>query len=233
MYSPKRLKWILMYIINYCLTLKRHGLMLDYLGPNFVQSPSLDLQKSHFRSIFRFFWKAICPLLPWHLWMLAIAVFIDIGWRALWILMCSSTPLHLALRNSLTFAHCEAALFMYAWDFPFKSQSFQSPLWHKGWNIQAGTRTRLPWWQEGGSRFAKLNVTKKAYSRFSYVVTTRYRLTLSPHLKLLSELQVDAVHLGNGNVVIFSLLLAQQLVPEGKRDFCINFYLSIKSCWVI
>lgn len=40
--------------------------------------------------------------------------------------MCSSTPLHLAPRNSLTFAHCEAALFMYAWDFPFKSHSFHS-----------------------------------------------------------------------------------------------------------
>lgn len=128
MCSPKRLKLILMYIINSCkqklgLTLKRHRVILDYLSPNFVQSPSLDLQKTHFRSIFRSFWKAICPLLPWHLWMLSIAVFIDIGWRALWILMCSSTPLHLAPRNSLTFAHCEAALFMYAWDFHFKSQS--------------------------------------------------------------------------------------------------------------
>lgn len=35
-----------------------------------------------------------------------------------------------------------------------------------------------------------------------------------PHLKLLSELQVDVVHLGDGNVVVLSLLLVQQLVPE-------------------
>lgn len=102
-----------------------------------MQSPSLDLQKTHFRSIFRSFWKAICPLLPWHLWMLSMAVFIDIGWWALWILMRSSTPLHLAPRNSLTFAHCEAALFMYAWDFPFKSQSVHSV---PGAIVLSGTR---------------------------------------------------------------------------------------------
>lgn len=37
-----------------------------------------------------------------------------------------------------------------------------------------------------------------------------------PHLKLLPELQVDVIHLGNGNVVILSLFLVQQLVPERK-----------------
>lgn len=40
----------------------------------------------------------------------------------------------------------------------------------------------------------------------------------NPHLKLLSELQVDAVHLGNGDVVIFPFLLAQQLVPKVKKN---------------
>ncbi len=40
---------------------------------------------------------------------------------------------------------------------------------------------------------------------------------LCPHLKLLPELQVDVVHLGNGNVVILSLLLVQQFVPMREK----------------
>lgn len=36
---------------------------------------------------------------------------------------------------------------------------------------------------------------------------------LPPHLELLPQLQVHVVHLGDGNVVVLSLLLAQQLVP--------------------
>lgn len=34
-----------------------------------------------------------------------------------------------------------------------------------------------------------------------------------PHLELLPQLQVHVVHLGDGNVVVLPLLLAQQLVP--------------------
>lgn len=43
-----------------------------------------------------------------------------------------------------------------------------------------------------------------------------YRL-LHPHLKLLSKLQVDIIHLRDGDIVILALLLVQQLVPDGER----------------
>lgn len=34
-----------------------------------------------------------------------------------------------------------------------------------------------------------------------------------PHLKLLPQLQVDVIHLRDGNVVVLPLLLAEQLIP--------------------
>lgn len=49
-------------------------------------------------------------------------------------------------------------------------------------------------------------------------------LALRPHLKLLPELQVDVVHLRDGNVVVLSLLLVQQLVPERDKN-SISFFI--------
>lgn len=57
-------------------------------------------------------------------------------------------------------------------------------------------------------------------------------LTLSPacpHLKLLPELLVDVVHFRDGDVVILSLLLVQQLEPgewERETHFALSFLLS-------
>lgn len=48
---------------------------------------------------------------------------------------------------------------------------------------------------------------------------------LPPHLELLPQLQVHVVHLGDGNVVVLPLLLAQQLVPATlKTDVFILLY---------
>lgn len=67
---------------------------------------------------------------------------------------------------------------------------------------------------ERGMRFVKVSVYNTT------CVIECYKSSLfCPHLKLLSELQVDVVHLGDGDVVILSLLLVQQLVPErGKKS---------------
>lgn len=167
------------------------------------------------------FWKVICPLLPWHLWVLLslkVAVFGIIMCR------CTSYMSLPCLPGLLTFANCKLGLFIYAWDFPLKARAFtfnarsDLPLWHTGWKAQAGTCTRLPWWQERGTHFAKVSVTKKATYTLTecYKFTTWVDLPLHPHLKLLPELQVDIIHLGNGNVVILALFLVQQLVPEKR-----------------
>lgn len=54
---------------------------------------------------------------------------------------------------------------------------------------------------------------------------------LRPHLKLLPELQVDVVHLGDGNVVVLSLLLVQQLVPERDKNNVHYFFFMTLVFW--
>lgn len=49
-------------------------------------------------------------------------------------------------------------------------------------------------------------------------------LETAAHLKLLSKLQIDIVHLGNRNIVVFSFLLVQQLVPKRVKKQKGNFF---------
>lgn len=97
-------------------------------------------------------------------------------WWVLWIIMCSRTSYIRLPGTCLPFANCKLVLFMYAWDFPLKARAFtfnarsNLPLWHTGWKAQVGTWTGLPWWQERGTHFADVSVTKKTHLHFHWML---------------------------------------------------------------
>lgn len=93
------------------------------------------------------------------------------------------------------------------------------PLRRTGWKAQVGTG-----WGYHGDRdthFVKMSAYKynrHVWQRKSSYAFIRVRNRAAPHLKLLSELKVDIIHLGNGNIVVLSLFLVQQLVPDSKES---------------
>lgn len=83
----------------------------------------------------------------------------------------------------------------------------------------SGTGRLLLWWQERGTYTVKASKwAMDVWKRKSTVPITQccgfIARLLAPHLEFLSELQVDVVHLWDWNIVIFSLLLVQHLVPD-------------------
>lgn len=78
-------------------------------------------------------------------------------------------------------------------------------------------QTRLPWRPESGEHaFSRASVLKTHLRCHQMVQIQEAHLT--PHLELLPQLQVHVVNLGDGNVVVLPLLLAQQLVPATLKN---------------
>lgn len=143
---------------------------------------------------------------------------------ASWVIICVCTCtsyITLTVRNS--FVHCKLVLYTYG-DFPLKIKSIHFNARTK-WSPTLARRVKSTSGEEdevtmvtGGKKWMSTIhmcacVTEKSYLWLYWIHDLSW-----PHLKLLSELQVDVVHLGDGNVVIFSLLLVQQLVPERGKD---------------